>query len=249
MGVCGSLGCPICALWVLGWRGCMAGEVWLVPRAGGCRERWGLGGGWTGRSGGWLAADHEQVAAGSEDGWFRFGGAGCEQDGVSGGGVVPSIEEVPEPPGRALYAEELDHCELDGGGFLAKFVGVVEVGGGEPVRAPLGVAVLAVSQVLFDEAAKVWIEEELAAEAVDQRGEPGDCGHEGEATWPQDASGFFECLEPVVGFGEVVERPEEKHRVGAVGRDGQRPRVADLGGHVSLRACESLGVGDVVGHW
>src|SRR6266511_1891806 len=125
MGVFGSLGCLVCA--PLGRRAWMAGGVWLAPAVGGCWLQVGLGDRWRDRSGSWLAADHQQVAAGSEEGWVRFDRAGSEQDGFPGDGVVPSIEEVAKPPGGALDAKDLDDRAVHGGGFLAKFVGVVEV--------------------------------------------------------------------------------------------------------------------------
>ena len=52
---------------------------------------------------------------------------------------------------------------------------------------------------------------------------------------PQDPQRLAECLPPVRGLGQVIERAEQQHRVLGFGWHREVPRVAKLGGERSHR--------------
>ena len=105
----------------------------------------------------------------------------------------------------------------------------MEVGGGEPARVAVGVAVLAVGEVALDDRLEAGLEQEALRDAVEGRGEARDGGGGEQAAGAQRAPGLVQSAGAVGRVGEVVERPEQEDDVGAAVLDRQLPRVADDG--------------------
>ena len=91
----------------------------------------------------------------------------------------------------------------------------MEVGGGEELRPAngIGVTVLPVLQVLVRDRPEVRIVQPPVVQPVEQRGEPADRHGQHAAAWAQHPLGLGQHLRPVRRIGQVVQRPEQQHRV------------------------------------
>ncbi len=148
--------------------------------------------------------------------WARR--AGSSQRAAKSGSRRPG----PSTPSRAVRRQaRLGHLG-------AQLVGQVEVGRGEVARVVGRVAVLAVARSWAMMAAPAGIVDQAVEEAVEERGEARDDGGDDHAAGAHDACGLAQRLHAVHALGQVVERAEEQHGIGARRRaapgGGRRPR-------------------------
>ena len=112
----------------------------------------------------------------------------------------------------------------------------------------LGVAVLAVGEVALDDLLEAGLEQEALRDAVEGRGEARD-GRGGEQpAGAQRAPRLGQGAGTVGRLGQVVERPEQEHDVGARVGERQLAGVAHHGGgerRVGLRGRRGAGLLDV----
>jgi hypothetical protein len=94
--------------------------------------------------------DGEEVGACSKQARLGLDPANGGQDVLAAGRVGEPLLDVGQQPGRPLDGEHGMQAEARLADFLAEFLGQVEAGGGEPLRPPARVAVLAVTQGLLD---------------------------------------------------------------------------------------------------
>ena len=89
--------------------------------------------------------NHQEVRAGTDQRRLGFRRPGGEEDRVALSSVLPLLEEVVEPSGDTFDADDFDAVQPRLRRLVGKLSGVMEVGGGEPVRHSIRVAVLTVS--------------------------------------------------------------------------------------------------------
>jgi hypothetical protein len=144
---------------------------------------------------------------------------------------VPAFTELREPSGQTFDPHQVHHVEPDRGDLLSELLGMMEVGGREPVLPVVGVAMLAFSQVALDDGLEPWVEEEAPGQAVEQGCESADGRHRHHPARSDHASRLGQRPEALGSIGEVVEGPEEQHAVDTGVRLTELSGVAELGGH------------------
>ncbi len=105
---------------------------------------------------------------------------------------------------------------------------VVEIGGREVARIAGVVAVLARGEIARDDRREDGVVEERAAKAVDEGRVARDRRGEQPASRTQHAKRLAQRPHAVRSLGQVVERPEQQHRVGGRVAERQGTRVSDL---------------------
>ena len=127
------------------------------------------------------ARDREKMRAEPKQRRLSLDHAGRPQDQLPIRGVLPALAEMRKPARQALDPDQLDHLQVGVFEFDPQLVGVMEVGGGEPVRPAVWIAVLALLEIALHDRPKVRVEQELTGKALEQRAEPGDGGGEDDA--------------------------------------------------------------------
>ena len=96
---------------------------------------------------------------------------------------------------------------------------------------PVWVLVAAVAHVCLDDLLELRLDEQVLEQPVDRRGEARDRGCGEQTAGPQHAVRLGQRARPVAGLGQVIERAELEHHVGAAVRERELARVAlaDLG--------------------
>jgi hypothetical protein len=104
---------------------------------------------------------------------------------------------------------------------------MVEERGREPVGPPPRVAVLALTQVPLHDRTELRVEQELAGQAVEQGGEPGDGGGDDDPAGTDDPGRLPQGTDPVGPLAEVVERAQEQDGVDTRPGGGEVADVQD----------------------
>ena len=139
---------------------------------------------------------------------------------------------APTAPSIASERGDLEAGRRD---LALELVGTVEVGGGEPARVLAGVAVLAVGEVALDDRLEAGLQQEALRDAVERRGEARDRRGGEQPAGAQRAARLVQGAGAVGRLGQVVERPEQEHDVGARVGERQLAGVADDGGGRAAR--------------
>jgi hypothetical protein len=110
-----------------------------------------------------------------------------------------------------------DHpAQADAVGHLGcDLAGMVKVGAGEPTSLAIVVTVNPVDKSTLDDRPEPRIVEVALDEAVEQRHEPADRGAHRDPTGPQHTSRLPPYGHPLGPVEQVVQRPQQKHRIGA----------------------------------
>ena len=118
-------------------------------------------------------------------------------------------------PARALYPVAGHVSETSPFDLARQAVGGMEIGGSEELRSAdrIGIAVLTVRQVLDHDQPELRIIQPALIQPIKQRGEPADRHRQQAAAWPKHPPGLSKRLPPVCGIRQVIQRPEEQHRV------------------------------------
>src|ERR1039457_4373885 len=145
--------------------------------------------------------------------WGLWFGLACrEQDVLAALRVGPFLAQW---PARALDAIDGQASEASLGDLAGQAVRGMEVGGGEELglAGRVGVAVLAVGQVLLHDRPEDRVIEPARIQPVEQRGEPAPRHGQQPPTWPQHPPGLAQRPLAVRSAGQVIQRPEQQHRV------------------------------------
>jgi len=192
--------------------------------------------------------DEDEVCAESKECRLVFDGLSRIEDGLSAMLVCPASGEMGKPSREALDPNDADYVEVGCLCFVSELVRVVEVCRREPVRSSFGVAVLTICEVALNDSAEVRVEEELPGEAVEERGEAGDSGHEQFSTGTNDPPRLAERLQPLFALGEVVQRPQDHSGVEGLVIRSQLSGVANLCGDLPMPGAQVSSVLDVAGY-
>ena len=95
----------------------------------------------------------------------------------------------------------------------------------------VGIAVLSLGQIPFDDGAEFGVEEESSGQPVEERGEPADGGHSHNARGPNHPSCLGQGRQPIRAIGEMVERPEEQDSVEGCVLEVQMACITHLSDH------------------
>ncbi len=174
-----------------------------------------------------LPRDGQQVRARAQEGRFGLRPADDVEQALPPARVVPVRVEVLQQPGRPFDGENLPVGQAGVGELLPELVRVVEERGGEVGGVVVRVSVLPVGEVAGDDGGKRRVVQVAGPEPVQGRGEAGDGGGDEYAAGPEHPPGLGQGRQAVGAVGQVVERPEQEDRVGAVVGAAQRPRVPD----------------------
>jgi hypothetical protein len=156
---------------------------------------------------------------------------GRKENGFSLFGGLPSVGKLSEPMRQSFDSYEVEHFESHRAQLVTKFPRMMEVGRREPMRPILWIAMLASGQVPFHDSPELWIEQESPSQAVEERGEPADCGHGEDAARSKDPTSLSQCLKAVRALGQVVKGPKEKDHVELIIFGNQVPRIAHFCRH------------------
>ncbi len=191
--------------------------------------------------------NRQKVRAEPQQRRLGLDGAGRPQDQLPIRGIAPAWVELLEPSGQTFDPDQLHDLQVGAFELGPQLVGMVEEGGGEPVRPALWVAVLAFVEVPLHDRTEVRVEQELAGKAIEQRGEPGDRCGEDDAAGAEDLGRLPERTDPVIALGEVVERTEQQDGVEAGPSGAEVAGVTKLGGDAATGGRVTSGLLDVAG--
>src|SRR5438046_2773380 len=120
------------------------------------------------------AGDGDEMGTQAEQRRLRFCRPGREQDRLPTIVGRPLLVDARKPERETFDTHELDERELGGLDFCAQLVGMMEERRREPVRAVVGVSMAPVDEVVLDDRTELRLEQETAAQAVEQRRESTD---------------------------------------------------------------------------
>ncbi len=135
--------------------------------------------------------------------------------------------DVRENPSRSLYAVEAAHVEARVGYLSPQLLWPMEIGRREVVEALGRVAVLAVEEVILDDAGVALVRIEIARKAV-ERGRPTrDSRGDEYAAWAEDSSGLAKGSRSICSVDKVLQRTEQKNERYGLAGGWKRPRVGN----------------------
>lgn len=79
---------------------------------------------------------------------------------------IPALDQVLHAASRTFDPDECSHLHPGFLDFRMEFLGLMEVGGREPVRDIFGIAVLTLGEIPFDDFAELGVEEASPGQAV-----------------------------------------------------------------------------------
>src|SRR5271166_1792509 len=106
------------------------------------------------RASGRRTSDGEQMGAQPEHRGFALDRPRRAEDRVPPCFGLPPTLQVPEPTGKTLDPDEIEHLETDLFDVSPELLWLVEIRGGEPFCALVGIAMLTFCQIALDDRAE-----------------------------------------------------------------------------------------------